>query len=115
MKKLLKIFTYFIVIVITLVIVLALTAKLAENKITSQRIIVKVNNDVVGEYELKDNGMTDLKLLFPQNLLMESDGNLKVSFALPKAASPEEHELSNDQRLLAILLKGYGVYLGVNE
>lgn len=63
MKKLLKIFIYFIVIVITLIIVLALTAKLAENKITE--IALKKVSESIEAPVIIDNVSFTLLRNFP--------------------------------------------------
>lgn len=63
MKKLLKIFTYFIVVVITLVIVLAITAKLAENKITD--IALKKVSESIKAPVIIDNVSFTLLRNFP--------------------------------------------------
>jgi uncharacterized protein involved in outer membrane biogenesis len=63
MKKLLKIFTYFIVVVITLVIALAITAKLAENKITD--IALKKISESIEAPVIIDNVSFTLLRNFP--------------------------------------------------
>ena len=63
MKKLLKIFTYLIIVVITLVIVLVITAKLSENKITD--IALKKVSESIEAPVIIDNVSFTLLRNFP--------------------------------------------------
>ena len=91
MKKLLKIFIYFIVVVIALVIVLTVIAKLAENKITD--IALKKVSETIEAPVLIDNVSFNLLRKFPlatielDNVLLGAPKTPNTSDSLSKKAA----------------------------
>jgi FkbM family methyltransferase len=83
---------------------------LVEDRVTFQRVKITINGEVLGEYKLENIEMTELKISLPEKVLSNNEGFLSISFQFLDCHSPKYYGLSSDQRQLAMLLKGYGIY-----
>ncbi len=77
-------------------------AYLIAGKLPKQRVVVKVNGNEVGQFELKQAGMLDYVAKVPAGLW---NGNNLIELDFPDAQSPQALGLGNDPRQMGFALQ----------
>ncbi|MFZ3171885.1 MAG: sulfatase-like hydrolase/transferase [Carboxydocellales bacterium] len=80
------------------------------NKVDRQRIIININGEKLGEWDIRSSGEYQIEI--PKKIINGSF--LGISFELPDATSPSELKISKDLRTLGIAVQSITIYQKAN-
>jgi hypothetical protein len=80
---------------------LRLAPFLAPQKLSQQRLIVKLNGQLVADLQLTDNNVKEFSVSLPRSALRLEN---VLSFSVPAAASPAQFGVGTDERRLGVRL-----------
>jgi len=86
-----------------------LMAFLASGKLPKQRVLIEVNGEEVGQWELKSGTFQDWTLLLPENVFRGAN-SVTITFNTPDSFSPAQLGLYRDGRHLGIAVRNIELY-----
>ena len=79
------------------------------DKLARQRVLIEVNGDEVGQWELNSRTFQDKTVLLPERILRGTN-SMTLTFKTPDAFSPAQLGLSSDRRRLGIALRDIQIH-----
>ena len=81
-----------------------LRAALVSGKLPSQRVLIEINGEKVGQWKLNSRRFQDWTLLLPEKVFRGAN-SVRLTFRTPDSFSPAQLGLSRDSRVLGIAVK----------